>query len=98
MLPVLNINKCTKCNLCYKNCTANAIENETIIFNENRCILCGHCAVICPTEAITINGKVGESTDKLPENIADHINTLIRSRRSIRHFKERQARWPLDPP
>ncbi|WP_432735095.1 nitroreductase family protein [Maridesulfovibrio sp. FT414] len=59
----------------------------------NYCINCGHCAAICPTNAITLTAFPGQQSipftaDNLPEYA--EVETLIRSRRSIRRFKKKQ--------
>jgi len=46
--------KCTRCGLCAKACTYNAIAvtpKETIIFAE-LCHVCGACTIVCPEDAI----------------------------------------------
>jgi len=46
--------KCSKCGLCAKACTYNAIAvtpNEVIIFPE-LCHVCGACTIVCPEDAI----------------------------------------------
>ena len=90
MIPFLDAKKCTKCLLCFNNCTAKAIDENTIEFNEKKCILCGHCTAICPTEAITINGQPGEVIDSLPEKIPTYFESLVKGRRSIRHYTDKK--------
>ncbi len=62
-----NKEKCTKCNLCSKDCPTGAIqsaENE-IQYNIHTCITCHQCAKVCPKSAISYGrGKSGWSVSK----------------------------------
>ncbi|CEQ29802.1 iron-sulfur binding protein [[Clostridium] sordellii] len=49
----INNNKCTKCNLCYKNCDMNIAVNKTP--NSIECIRCGKCIEVCPKNAISVS-------------------------------------------
>ena len=72
---VLDLKKCTGCNLCWTVCPRYAIERgpigasirnrveaPTIRINYHKCIFCGLCSYICPFDALklTINGKPAE--------------------------------------
>jgi nitroreductase/NAD-dependent dihydropyrimidine dehydrogenase PreA subunit len=50
-MPFIQLDKCTKCLKCEKDCPANAI---TIATGEiaDTCIHCGHCVAICPEMAV----------------------------------------------
>ena len=55
--------------------------------------MCGHCVAICPKEAITMTGF-----DELPIELTnkpildpDELLMAIRSRRSIRKFKDKEV-------
>ena len=56
------------------------------------CILCGHCAAICPTGAITHDffppgSIVPVKEEALPS--ADQAIEMLRMRRSVREFKKK---------
>lgn len=52
-LPSLIEEKCTRCQLCVRNCPYFAIElKDKITFDPNLCFRCGLCASRCPTKAI----------------------------------------------
>jgi len=58
---------------------------------EERCINCGHCLAVCPHGALTLKGTSPDdctpvSRDELPG--AEEMEHLIKSRRSIRVFRE----------
>lgn len=72
---ILDIDKCTGCNLCWTVCPRYAIERgpigaskrhrttaPPIRVNYHKCVYCGLCAYICPFDALklTINGKPAE--------------------------------------
>ncbi len=57
----------------------------------NYCINCGHCAAVCPTNAITLTAfKEQLSVPFNSENNPDFesVETLVKSRRSVRKFKK----------
>lgn len=90
-------NDCLKCGLCAELCPARIIKYvkkqppEVPDELENRCIQCGQCVAFCPTGACHLSfqpdeERVALNLSSLPE--ADSAETFIRSRRSIRHFKD----------
>ncbi|MCG3216739.1 MAG: 4Fe-4S binding protein [Candidatus Heimdallarchaeota archaeon] len=56
--PVLDPEKCIKCNICWKFCPDNAIypadreKDQTITYDYEYCKGCGICATECPKQAI----------------------------------------------
>ena len=50
-MPVIALEKCTRCLKCVKDCPARAITIETGEIAET-CIHCGHCVAICPEMAV----------------------------------------------
>lgn len=86
--------KCVHCGKCVNDCIAKIIQMnqdntpEISIYDENKCIKCQHCLAICPTGAISILGKNPQDSqpcDNFPQ--ADQLLSLIKSRRSIRQYK-----------
>lgn len=89
--------KCIKCGACVEECPAAVLkmgENGPEEINQERCMACGHCVAVCPNEAIDnkksplalqVNAK---NLVKLNEKEAENF---IRSRRSIRSFKEKNV-------
>nr|WP_320132041.1 nitroreductase family protein [uncultured Holophaga sp.] len=85
---------CTRCGLCVSDCPVRIISQEQkgIPFvegpKESRCIHCQHCLAVCPVAALSIDGLQpadSQPTTGLPSFEAmDH---LVRSRRSIRHYR-----------
>jgi ferredoxin len=51
-MPVIDLEKCTGCLKCVKDCPSRAITIETGVI-ANNCIHCGHCVAICPEMAVS---------------------------------------------
>lgn len=83
--------KCVKCNLCISDCVAKCLikdeENYPILENEENCLNCKHCFMICPNGAINFEGQ---NLDNIEKPNFDNILSIIKSRRSIRQFKNEE--------
>ena len=91
--PVLiDKEKCIGCSLCVKDCPNSCLylENKKAHTRESGCIECGHCYAICPQGAVTMTNYACEEEPVVPmtELDGDTLLQAIRSRRSIRHFKD----------
>ena len=82
---------CTVCGQCEEVCLVKLLEEGEEVINIVKpewCNLCGHCVAICPVDAIT----VGEDEPvPLPEGRAvtpEQMMLHIRTRRSVRNYKE----------
>lgn len=94
---IVDTAKCTKCGICLKVCPVGIVQ-----FNESgfpkieakasaRCIKCGHCVLFCPESANCLSflrkeEMVAVSDIKMPS--AEEAMNFIKTRRSIRRFKE----------
>lgn len=82
--------KCIHCGLCIKDCSAKALEfdeEKFPVINEKRCFKCQHCLAICPVGAISVCDKHPENSDRIWQHDSENLLNLIKSRRSIRHYK-----------
>ena len=84
--------KCVTCGACVKDCAFRALKMEggapRMAYPE-RCMKCQHCLAICPTGAVTFDGKHPE--DSLPlAGLAlpslDAVENWLHVRRSVRRF------------
>ena len=55
--PVVNVDKCTGCKICFDNCYSKAIimESGYPVFNYKKCIRCYCCHELCPESAIFLS-------------------------------------------
>jgi nitroreductase/NAD-dependent dihydropyrimidine dehydrogenase PreA subunit len=98
-MSIINVNeeKCIKCELCIKECPSHFLkmgENGPAEVEESKCIACGHCVAICPTTAIDnsktplVNQVDLKDYSKLD---GDQAELFLRSRRSIRSYKDKSV-------
>ncbi len=94
MVIKVDNDKCTHCGLCVKVCMTSSIAlNEDNIPSYTkegifRCNGCQHCMAICPTGSISLNGLDPNKSEPVGYGNSDSILNLIKSRRSIRFFKD----------
>jgi len=94
----IDIDNCTKCKECVKDCVANlfSLDQGFLRLNdsfEEVCIECGHCEAVCPVNVIQL--KFHEEEELEQSSIGEEFPTyssflkLVLNRRSIRRFKEK---------
>lgn len=94
---IIEVNKelCIGCGLCKNDCPVNNIDikNKKSVIKNQDCLMCGHCVAICPKEAITMTGFDEPSIEltNRPKLDSDELLMAIKSRRSIRKFKDKEA-------
>ncbi len=89
----VDIEKCTGCGSCVRDCPAAALEMRgdtpaVARFGEKTCIKCQHCLAVCPEGAVSIFGKTPADCGTVrtlppPEQVA----SLYQFRRSCRQYK-----------
>ena len=89
--------KCIKCKLCAQECPVLIIDAKTEYpeikeGKEGNCIKCQHCLAVCPTAALSIWGKNPEDSIPVSDEIPkpEEMERLIKTRRSIRRFKQEE--------
>ena len=89
---IIDNEKCIGCGLCEKDCPTYNIQvkNEKAVLCGIMCLKCGHCAAVCPKNAIELTGF---DETPVPVSEKDTLNSdellrAIKARRSIRHFKD----------
>lgn len=89
--------RCGGCGLCVRDCPSRIIGLDSNKLpciapeDEEKCIQCQHCLVICPKGAISIFKKdpdngMSLSAEKLPK--VEEMSLLMRGRRSVRHYRD----------
>lgn len=92
-LITVNEEKCIKCGLCVEECPLGVLKLESTgpkEVNPDACFACGHCVAICPKEAIDNNKSplaMQAEKEEIPKLNAEEAKNFIRSRRSIRSYK-----------
>lgn len=90
---VIDKDKCIHCGLCLKDCVAGCLEFDDEKFPKYRangkedCFACQHCLAICPKGALTFGDKNPENSKPVNYGNSDDLLNLIKSRRSIRYYK-----------
>ena len=91
----VDLTLCKSCGLCQKDCIHGLwnITNTGAEITSQGCMKCGHCVAICPHGAIAMTGF-----DEVPEELrydmqpeADALLSMIKGRRSIRHFTQQDV-------
>jgi nitroreductase/NAD-dependent dihydropyrimidine dehydrogenase PreA subunit len=82
---------CTNCGICISECPSKTIKKEqdsARIINDG-CIECSHCGMVCPVDAVRVDGKkLTPYPDSLTELTTDEMTDhLIQSKRSVRKYK-----------
>lgn len=89
--------RCDKDGLCALDCPAHIIEMtddgpSLKKGGQNFCIQCGHCVAICPKAAFSLETLSPDQCMPIDRKLdldANHIEHFLRSRRSIRRYKQK---------
>ncbi len=90
----INEELCTQCGSCARDCVMGIIEMNPgpniPSEKESLCLKCQHCLAVCPTGALSILGKDPANSLTLSQKkpTPEEMESLIKNRRSIRHYKQ----------
>ncbi|MBR2180095.1 MAG: nitroreductase family protein [Selenomonadaceae bacterium] len=90
-------NKCIHCGMCIKDCVVNCIEFDSekipkyVEGGDKMCVGCQHCMAICPIGALSFGGKNPDDSDPVGYGNSDDLLRLIKSRRSVRFYKNQDV-------
>lgn len=98
-LFIVDQEKCNSCGICVVECAERIIEIQDadqlptpIDGADDICLNCGHCVTVCPCEALTLQTMTPEQCPPVQKGWhlgPEQVRHLMRSRRSIRTFKDR---------
>lgn len=91
---VIDHEKCIACGRCVKDCVAHYLymEQGKVKTKDGGCLDCGHCYAVCPTKAVSMPEYDCSDCDTigtLAQFDEDEMLLGLKSRRSVRRFKDR---------
>ena len=101
----IDYERCNACGLCVRVCMGGPLYIEDGALKSDRpsdfgCLACGHCALVCPKDAISVFGRdltakdiVKKPSSPLPSY--QGILTLMTTRRSVRLFEDKEVPRPV---
>ena len=76
--------------VCPSGCLEAGVDGRPVTVAPEACIACGHCVAVCPKDALTLSrldlAAVRKKLGLWPEPVV--VDGMLRSRRSIRAYKE----------
>lgn len=94
---VVDDKRCVRCGKCASDCIAQIIVQKDKALpsiapeQEENCLQCQHCLAVCPVGAISILSRnPADSLELKPGSLPslEQMAMLIRSRRSVRHYRD----------
>lgn len=92
--------RCTRDGICVAECPSRIIELKEgastpslVEGADGRCLTCGHCVAVCPQGALSLDSMPVEACPPVRPDMAltpEHAEHFLRSRRSIRLFRDQK--------
>lgn len=85
-------NRCIECGLCAQDCNSQVFRlqnKKPVVIREEWCNLCSHCISVCPKRAVIHDGFRRSNPPRIQRKLLDPsvYSQIVRSRRSVRHYK-----------
>lgn len=82
---VVDVEKCTVCEICLNRCQMEAIKivDDIAAINLDRCIGCGLCVTTCETEALSLSMKAEDQMYVPPKSITETYMRIAKERGKI---------------
>ncbi len=83
--------------MCLQECVVGCIAFDSekipgyILDGDKMCVGCQHCFAVCPTGALSFGGKNPADSLKVGYDDSEELLRLIKSRRSVRFFKQQDV-------
>ena len=101
-MAMLEVNKqtCNQCGICAAICPAKIIFFQEASYprllprTDAFCLRCGHCVAVCPSGSLTHNEIPLEQCPQIDRSLDitfEHCAQFIKSRRSVREFKDKKV-------
>ena len=98
-MVIIDSEKCTGCGSCARDCFSRniIIKDKKAQLVRAECIRCAHCVAICPAHAVELpEYDMADVTALAASSIqADELLSFIKSRRSIRQYKDKPVEQEL---
>jgi len=88
-MPSIQLENCTRCLKCVKDCPSDAIDIEQGSINSS-CIHCGHCVAICPESTVFPDEGTINKLHAAPVSSSD-FQDLSAGIRTCRSYKDREV-------
>lgn len=93
----VNADKCIHCGMCVRDCIVQCLQFDDekipryVDGGEKICVACQHCMAICPKGALSFGGKNLDESEPASYGDSEELLRLIKSRRSVRAFKQQDV-------
>ncbi len=93
----IDSDKCIHCGMCLSECVVGCIAFNSekipvyIQDGDKMCVGCQHCFAVCPTGALSFGGKNPADSLSVSYGDSEQLLRLIKSRRSVRFFKQQDV-------
>lgn len=99
MLKKITVDRkaCVSCGMCIRECVVGCIQFDDekipqyVQNGSQMCVGCQHCFAVCPTGALSFGDKKSADAVSVSYGDSESLLKLIKSRRSVRFFKQQDV-------